>query len=661
MGALNSFFSKLSERQDLIFVVLFAVVVAMLIVPLPTMFIDLLLGINITISVLILMVAIYLKSVLELSTFPAIILVSTIFRLALTVSTTRLILAQGDAGQIISAFGNFVVGGNIVVGLVVFFIVAIVQFIVITKGAERIAEVSARFTLDALPGKQMAIDADVRAGDTTKEEAKERRRILEKESQFFGSMDGAMKFVKGDAIAGLIIVFVNLFGGIMIGVLQRGMPFGEATKLYTLLTVGDGLVAQIPSMLIAVAAGAVVTRVTTEESTDLGQDIGRQLAAEPKSLAIAAVIAAALGFVPGFPFFIFMVLAAFLGGVSFLLARKATRITDDNAQNESDALDAKAEEDAKKTLVVGGYSAVFSLSGSPELREELQRIPGFISALEDTFQDEGDRLGLPIRKLKYREYKGQQQLHFLVEGEAELIFSAAECRDVKTVTQKIIEVQKLHIVKIFDCEVASDWLANLKEPYPRIITDLDQSVKALFVVDVVRDLLEDGLTLSQPRPVLEALLRAKDIGPNPIAIADLARAGLKSGLTRGHVEADGKLPVVLLDVSMETHIRGLVANRGTGLQLAIRDARLAQSLDVLRNILSNAAAKNRSPMLIVQPDIRRSVRILLRAAKISAPVLGINEFDPNVILDNLGVLGSATADAPMRRTADLNVTAPAMV
>jgi type III secretion protein V len=248
MDRLNAFLSKLSQRQDLVFVLLFSMVVAMLVIPLPTILIDILLAINITLSIVILMVALYLKNVLDLSTFPAIILVSTIFRLALTVSTTRLILAQGDAGKIIAAFGNFVVGGNLVVGLVIFFIVAIVQFIVVTKGAERIAEVSARFTLDALPGKQMAIDADVRAGDTTKEEAKKRRFILEKESQLFGSMDGAMRFVKGDAIASLVIVFVNLFGGMLIGTLQGGMPFREAIKLYALLSVGDGLVAQIPSM-----------------------------------------------------------------------------------------------------------------------------------------------------------------------------------------------------------------------------------------------------------------------------------------------------------------------------------------------------------------------------------------------------------------------------
>jgi type III secretion protein V len=329
MNALNRILLLAKGRQDVVFVMFFMLITAMLVIPLPTILIDALIVINLTIAIVVLIAALYLRSVLDLSTFPAIILVSTIFRLALTVSTTRLILSNADGGKVIAGFGNFVVGNNVVVGLVIFFIVAFVQFLVVTKGAERIAEVSARFTLDAMPGKQMAIDADVRAGDIDKEEARRRRSVLDKESQFFGAMDGAMRFVKGDAIAALVVVFVNLFGGLLIGTMQKGMKMSEAIHVYSILSIGDGLVAQIPSMFIAIAAGIVVTRVATDKSTDLGRDIGQQLASEPRTLLIAGVIIGLFAFVPGFPTTIFLIIAGMVGAAGFFLQKdRATAAKD---------------------------------------------------------------------------------------------------------------------------------------------------------------------------------------------------------------------------------------------------------------------------------------------------------------------------------------------
>lgn len=276
-----------SSRNDIVLAILLVAIIFMMILPLPTALVDALIATNMALAAVLLMVAMYIPSPLSFSAFPAVLLISTLFRLALSISTTRLILLQADAGHIVYTFGNFVVGGNLIVGLVVFLILTIVQFVVITKGAERVAEVGARFSLDAMPGKQMSIDGDMRAGVIDMDEARRRRKMVEKESQLYGSMDGAMKFVKGDAIAGLIIVAVNLLGGITIGALQRGMEVGKAMQTYSILTIGDGLISQIPALFISICAGIIVTRVSDDEGdSNVGKDIGGQILAQPRALLI---------------------------------------------------------------------------------------------------------------------------------------------------------------------------------------------------------------------------------------------------------------------------------------------------------------------------------------------------------------------------------------
>src|SRR5690242_17074237 len=297
-------------------------VVAMMIVPLPTWLLDILLAANLSGAVAILLVVLYAPDALAIATFPTIILLTTLFRLALNVSSTRLILLQANAGEVIKAFGQFVVRGNYVVGAVVFLVLTIIQFIVIAKGSERVAEVGARFVLDAMPGKQMAIDAELRAGTIDGNEARRRRRMLSRESQFYGSMDGAMKFVKGDVIASLIITVVNILGGLAIGVGQKGMPAVDALKRYGLLTIGDGLVSQIPALVLSTAAGVLVTRVASEDpDTPLGQELASQLFGMPKALRVAAGFVFVLALVPGLPAAPFLVLAVAL----FLIARARTR------------------------------------------------------------------------------------------------------------------------------------------------------------------------------------------------------------------------------------------------------------------------------------------------------------------------------------------------
>src|ERR671919_235020 len=316
----NSFLTKYSD-----IVLAFAVVaiVGMMIVPLPTHLLDILLTLNISLSVVILLTSLYVPSALRISVFPTLLLITTMFRLSLTISTTRLILLTGDPGDVVPAFGRFVVGGNFVVGAVIFLILVVVNFIVISKGSERVAEVAARFTLDAMPGKQMAIDADLRSGAIDQDEGKKKRRDLERESQLFGAMDGAMKFVKGDAIAAIIVTVINIVGGLIIGVMQKGMPIADAARKYTLLTIGDGLVAMLPALLISTAAGIIVTRVGgEEEDSHLGQDVGGQLTAYPKAIAIAGGMLVVLAMIPGLPTLPFLILGGAAGAGAYVMLRR---------------------------------------------------------------------------------------------------------------------------------------------------------------------------------------------------------------------------------------------------------------------------------------------------------------------------------------------------
>lgn len=334
----RSLLLRVAGRQDIFLALLLLAIIFMMILPLPDFILDILIAINMMISITLLMMAVYIRSPLQFSAFPVVLLVTTLFRLALAVSTTRMILLEADAGQIVATFGEFVVGGNLVVGIVIFLIITVVQFLVITKGAERVAEVSARFSLDAMPGKQMSIDGDMRAGVINMDEARERRQKVEKESQMFGSMDGAMKFIKGDAIAGLVIICVNILGGLAIGTGQKGMAAGDALQLYSILTVGDGMVSQIPALLIAVTSGIIVTRVSSEDSADLGNDIGRQITGQPQALQVGGFLLFLFGMVPGFPVLTFMILALILTGGGYLLKRRIRHQAGEQEQSLSAAV-----------------------------------------------------------------------------------------------------------------------------------------------------------------------------------------------------------------------------------------------------------------------------------------------------------------------------------
>ncbi|MBI6544387.1 EscV/YscV/HrcV family type III secretion system export apparatus protein [Proteus vulgaris] len=349
------FLLAIKNRPELIVLSVMILVIMMLIIPLPTYIVDFLIGLNITISLLIFMSSFYITRILNFMTFPALLLITTLFRLALSISTSRLILLDADAGEIITSFGEFVIGENLVVGFVVFSIVTIVQFLVITKGSERVAEVAARFSLDGMPGKQMSIDADLKSGIITNEEVKIRRKELGQESQLYGSFDGAMKFIKGDAIAGIVIIFVNLIGGISVGMAQMDLSISQALHTYTLLTIGDGLVAQIPALLISISAGFIVTRVGGENN-NLGFSIMNELLAQDFALLVTAILAFFIGFLPGFPTPVFLILSVILGGYFFKKQwkskKKEASTESGDEKNEDDASDP----DSKKGIISNLFS-----------------------------------------------------------------------------------------------------------------------------------------------------------------------------------------------------------------------------------------------------------------------------------------------------------------
>ncbi|HXU61834.1 MAG TPA: flagellar biosynthesis protein FlhA, partial [Polyangia bacterium] len=484
----------LSRYGDLALAALVVVIVGMMIVPLPTPLLDLLISVNIAVAVVLLLVAIYVSDALKIATFPTLLLLTTLFRLALEVSATRLILLRADGGAVIRAFGNFVVAGNLVVGAVIFLILTVIQFVVISKGSERVAEVAARFTLDAMPGKQMSIDAELRAGHIDQVEARRRRATLARESQLFGSMDGAMKFVKGDAVAGLVVLAVNIVGGLVIGVFQRGLDLAAATRTYTVLTIGEGLVAQIPALIISTAAGLIVTRVASEdEGGHLGRDIGLQVLAHPRAIGIAGGLLAVLAVVPGLPAPPFLLLAAVLGGVAWRLARAPEAPAATAATASPEPLDPVLTPIAVEVSPeLGRRLADFARDVVPRLRERL-------------FAE----LGLPLPAVRLRT-AGTRLAggHFVIRlNEVPLargeIDRASWERAGARLADEVLVLMRRHGHELFGLEEAQALLDALERTHPALVREVvPKLVSPVLFTDIARRLVEEGISLRNLRDIL---------------------------------------------------------------------------------------------------------------------------------------------------------------
>ena len=622
-------------------------VVAMMIVPLPTWLLDILLATNLSLSVAILLVVLYVPDALAIATFPTVLLLTTLFRLALNVSSSRLILLQANAGDVIRAFGGFVVRGNYVVGGVVFLILTIIQFVVIAKGSERVAEVGARFVLDAMPGKQMAIDAELRSGTIDGNEARRRRRQLARESQFYGSMDGAIKFVKGDVIASLVITVVNILGGLAIGVGQKGMPAVDALKRYGLLTIGDGLVSQIPALVLSTAAGVLVTRVASEEpDTPLGEELASQLFGLPKALKVAAGFVVLLAMVPGLPAIPFVVIAIVL----YLIARSRTR------QLARD--DQRAATEPRPVAAPGGGArressfvpmvVPWSIEVAPDLAallddekpgsnddERLGIRSGALSLRERIFGE----LGAPLPPPRVREVEGlpaRSAVVSLFEVPARVIpvpEGTTDKQAVDTIIEGAAELLRARSADFLGLAETQRLLDELEQFAPATVRNVvPKPVSLTLLTDVLRRLVEERVSIRDLRAILEALATLATTEKDPLNLAELVRAQLRRAMTFKLTRGANQLGVVLIDPMIEDTVRRAVTRTSAGAFLTLPPAAARDVVASLKRAVAEARASQPHAIVLTQPDIRRFVRKLVENDLPDATVVSFAELLPEVTL-----------------------------
>jgi type III secretion protein V len=591
-----------------------------MVVPLPTPLLDLLLASNLAFSVVLLLVALYVSDALKIAAFPTVLLITTLVRLALNVSATRLILLQADAGEVIRAFGNFVVRGNYVVGGVIFVILSIIQFVVIAKGSERVAEVGARFTLDAMPGKQMAIDAELRSGSIDGNEARARRHALARESQFYGAMDGAMKFVKGDVIASSIIILVNLGAGLAIGVLQKDMDIVPALKRYGLLSIGDGLVAQIPALVIATAAGVLVTRVASEEAdTPLGAELAQQIFGQPRALRVASLFVLLLAVVPGLPALPFLVI-----GVLLFVASRARERRRESAVDVAPSGPIQRASDARAMRfvpIVVPWALDVSSDFEPLLDDDQRggelRRPGLRSAATALREIVFRELGVPLPPARVTvrpELPPRHVLLSLQELPARAFELPAEVSDQKVaefVVARALPTLRGRAVDFLGISETQALLDQLEQLAPATVRQVvPKPISVVQLADILRRLVEERVSARDLKGILEALALVGSSEKDPLNLAEFVRSHQKRAITHALTGGAGELQVLLLDSGIEDAIRGAITRTAAGSFLTLSPAAGRDVIIAVKRALEPRAGSPLPPLL-TQPDIRRFVRKLL--------------------------------------------------
>ena len=679
LSTVNGILLKVAQRAEVLGAVVIMAIVFIFIVPLPTWLVDILIALNICISCLLIMLALYLPGPLAFSSFPSILLLTTMFRLALSIATTRLILLEQDAGDIVEAFGNFVVGGNLAVGMVIFLILTLVNFLVITKGSERVAEVAARFSLDAMPGKQMSIDSDLRAGLIDGAQARDKREQLSRESQLFGAMDGAMKFVKGDAIAGLIIVVVNLLGGFSTGMFQHGLSAADSMALYSVLTIGDGLIAQIPALLISLTAGMIITRVAPEGRkgiTNMGAEIARQMTSEPKSWMIASVAMLVFAIVPGMPTLVFILLAMMTGALGYYLDRRRRR----EAQPEAEAVEAmRPEENGKEDLRGFDPSRPYllqfpsALRVTPEVTDLIHGIrqvrnslvanigltlPPFEVEIDDSLADDEMRFcvhEVPMVKASVVQRVAVERSALTVEPEHGIpglaerneqdwlwlppddpLLNDAQLERFNA-TSLIVERMKKAMMlsgpQFLGIQESKSILSWLENNQPELVQELQRIMPISRFSAVLQRLASEGVPLRAVRLIVESLIEYGQHEREPEALADYARIALKSQIYHQYSEADG-LHAWLLSPQTENVLREALRQTQTGVFFALDGDNSAALINLLNQAFS-ARAKIKSVLLVAQ-DLRSPLRTLLLEEFNHVPVLSFAELGSNSKVKVLG-------------------------
>jgi type III secretion protein V len=688
----QAFFENLlnaaGSRRDLIIIVLLVTAIGAMILPIPPMAADMLITANISISIILLMVAFYVHSPADFSALPAIILITTVFRLSISIAVTRLILIEADGGRIVQTFGDFVISGNVLVGLVIFVIITIVQFLVITKGSERVAEVAARFSLDGLPGKQMSIDSDLRNGDIDQAEARRRRQNLEKESQLYGAMDGAMKFVKGDAIAGIVIIAVNLFGGILIGTVQRHLSFSESTHVFSLLTVGEGLIAQIPALFISLTAGTMVTRVNTGAKQSLGADILSQIALRPEALRLAGAVLAGLALVPGFPSAIFAVLAVGLVGTGTLLVRQeekqATlfgRHLEAAAPAEVSSLlptpqpaplnvlvspefaRAAQEESLSQKLKGIAYEVSFDLGFSTpsigygvdgrlsgvryvielDMVPEVNREVSFERLYLPT-SEAGQAAGLGIGVVGSMPDAGQPLIEVDATGaEARTSASVGFVRAPELVESDVRSLLRKNAAHFLGLQETRRLLAAMEAEYRDLLREAQRAAPTQRIAEVLRRLLEEDVPIRNMRLILEAILEWAPREQDNIALAGQVRVALKRQICFRVARGEKVIPALIVERQAEEVLRKAGQN---GQML---DAEFAANFSEAFRAATGGVAGGipANVIVLVSAELRRTVWTMLKKAGLRYPVLSFQEIAPDFTVRPLATIG---APQPMTET-----------
>lgn len=675
-----------SRQSDLALTLLLFAVIALFVLPLPTFLLDMLLTINLGMSLTLLIVATYIPSALSLSTFPSLLLFTTLFRLSLNIASTKLILLHANAGHIIDTFGKLIVGNNVVVGGVVFLIIAIVQFIVIAKGSERVAEVGARFALDAMPGKQMSIDADVRAGTITAGQAQERRRALEQECQLHGAMDGAMKFVKGDAIAGVVIALVNILAGICIGTLMKDMSIGDALQRYAILTIGDGMVSQIPSLLVSIAAGVVITRVSSDEdrtrSLNLGNVIGSQLLGQPKALVVSGVAIAVFLVVPGFPKWTFAIMALVVAGGGYLLMRRAQRSAGTVTWIEVEGEGADRTDGAVAPPLALDLDE--SLRGRVDLRLFEQRMtiakgeveadlgmvfsrlrivwtgPGQADTYAIRVQDVAASTGTlrPGKRLlepgaRARIDQGAAEVGTPFGPFAEVVWVPASgdaplpdgirtlsCEEVLAV--HVGAVIKQHAAPLLGIQDVQAMIHVVQAEAPDLVMELARVVPLQRVTDVLRRLLQEAVPIRNLRTIFESLVTWAPKETDAIALTELVRVDLGRLITSRHVGPTRSIDAVLFEPALEGRVQGAIERAARGNLLLLSHDVTRDIREQLRVLLEKTAQTRL--VVVVSTDVRRYVKRLIEPVAPRLAVLSYQEIDEDVTLVPVGWIQNPAAE-----------------
>jgi flagellar biosynthesis protein FlhA len=664
-------------------------VLAVLIFPMPAWLLDISLAFSITVSILILMTVLFIEKPLDFSSFPTVLLLVTMLRLALNLASTRLILTYGHegtdaAGHVIQAFGGFIMGGNYVIGIIVFAILVLVNFVVITKGSGRIAEVSARFSLDAMPGKQMAVDADLSAGLIDEKEAKTRRKTLEDESNFFGSMDGAAKFVRGDAIAGLIIVFINVIGGIIIGVAQEGMSMSEAASTYTLLTVGDGLVSQIPALIVSTGAGMLVTKAGVTGSTD--KALFRQLSGYPAALGLAAFLMVALSLMPGIPTVPFMGLAALTGFMAYLVMRHQKKAAAFVAQQQvveqqqvpvaEEPISTALQLDAIRLELGYGLLGLINTERGHRLTDQVKALRrqlasemGFILPavrIQDNLQIQANSYVIRIKEIEAGRGDLRPNMILVMDprgdkinmtGEEtteptfglpamwvdpsareEALFRGYTVVDPATViTTHLTELVKDNMAELLSHAETQKLLDELPKEHQKLVADLiPGQISVGGVQRVLQALLTERVSIRDLANILEGVAEATGYSRNVNAIVEHVRARLARQISDASSDASGVIPLVTLSPEWEQAFANAVRGDGEDRQLVMAPSDLQQFIQMVRQTFERFAIMGESPVLLTSPGIRPFVRSIVERFRPATTVMSQNEIHPKAKIRTLG-------------------------